>query len=591
MDMTFTPEQIAFREEVRAWIREAMPPEMRRRAENGANFEQSEILEWHKILYEKGWIAPHWPKEVGGTGWDITERFLFQEECVDANAPQLSPFGLSMVGPLLIQFGSDEQKQRFLPKILSGEEVWCQGYSEPNAGSDLASLQTTRRQGRRRLRPERPEDLDHLRAVRRLDLPAGAARAVRAGSRKASPSCSPTSRTRRASRSSPSSPRAARYAFSETWFKRRACASGKPRRSRGRRLGHGEGAARSRAHGHRRRRRVRPHAPARQADRRRDDGGQGPAARRRSLPTAHRKAPDASSGRRHAEPSYPGRRPGRARTGLRELGPQDRRHRGAAGDDGALHGRHGPQRPRLAPRRRGRVAPQWVSGSIMLHIPTYSDSRGRGRVRRCLRPLAVVLPVLCSLPIVASRADSLFPDPELSDELRSAIAVQGNLERGRVAYEPCAGCHLPDGGGRADGSFPQLAGQHASVIVKQLLDIRAGRRQNPLMLPYAQRLAGSHEIADVALYLSSLPVPPENGRGAGTQLELGESLYVSGCADLPWGARSRETQRSHHPRPGGSTLRLHAAPDPGHRCRAQTQCAPGDGGSCCGPTPTLNSRP
>jgi alkylation response protein AidB-like acyl-CoA dehydrogenase len=141
MDMSFTPEQTAFRDEVRAWIREAMPPEMRRRAENGANFEQSETLEWHKILYEKGWIAPHWPTEYGGTGWEITERFLFQEECVDANAPQLSPFGLSMVGPLLIQYGSDEQKQRFLPKILSGEEIWCQGYSEPNAGSDLASLQ------------------------------------------------------------------------------------------------------------------------------------------------------------------------------------------------------------------------------------------------------------------------------------------------------------------------------------------------------------------------------------------------------------------------------------------------------------------
>ena len=141
MDMTFTPEQIAFREEVRGWVREAMPPEMRRRADDGADFDQSEVVEWHKILYQKGWVAPHWPEEVGGTGWDITQRFIFQEECVAANAPALSPFGLSMVGPLLIQFGTDEQKQRYLPKILSGEEIWCQGYSEPNAGSDLASLQ------------------------------------------------------------------------------------------------------------------------------------------------------------------------------------------------------------------------------------------------------------------------------------------------------------------------------------------------------------------------------------------------------------------------------------------------------------------
>jgi len=141
MDLSFTPEQVRFREEVRAWIAEAMPPEMRRGAENGADFDQSEVMEWHKILYRKGWIAPHWPAEHGGTGWDITRRFIFQEECIRANAPQLSPFGLTMVGPLLIEFGSDEQKQRFLPKILSGEEVWCQGYSEPNAGSDLAGLQ------------------------------------------------------------------------------------------------------------------------------------------------------------------------------------------------------------------------------------------------------------------------------------------------------------------------------------------------------------------------------------------------------------------------------------------------------------------
>ena len=141
MDLSFTPEQIRFREDVRTWIREAMPPEMRHRAENGADFEQSEVMEWHKILYAKGWIAPHWPEEYGGTGWDITQRFIFQEESIAANAPSLSPFGLTMVGPLLIQFGTDEQKQRFLPKILSGEEVWCQGYSEPNAGSDLANLQ------------------------------------------------------------------------------------------------------------------------------------------------------------------------------------------------------------------------------------------------------------------------------------------------------------------------------------------------------------------------------------------------------------------------------------------------------------------
>jgi len=141
MDMSFTPEEIAFREEVRQWLQEAMPAAIRRKADNGGVFERAETAEWHKILYQKGWIAPNWPKECGGTGWDVTRRFIFGEELVRANAPELSPFGLGMVGPLLIQYGTDEQKQRFLPKILSGDEVWCQGYSEPNAGSDLASLQ------------------------------------------------------------------------------------------------------------------------------------------------------------------------------------------------------------------------------------------------------------------------------------------------------------------------------------------------------------------------------------------------------------------------------------------------------------------
>jgi len=141
MDMSFTPEQHAFREEVRSWIDEAMPPEMKKKAQDNAHFPHADTMAWHKILYAKGWIAPGWPKEVGGTGWDVAERFIFQEETVRANTPPLSPFGLSMVGPLIIEFGTDAQKQRFLPKILSGEEVWCQGYSEPNAGSDLASLQ------------------------------------------------------------------------------------------------------------------------------------------------------------------------------------------------------------------------------------------------------------------------------------------------------------------------------------------------------------------------------------------------------------------------------------------------------------------
>jgi len=140
MDMSFSPEDVAFRKEVRGWIAEAMPPALAEKAAVDGNFSHEESMQWHQILYQKGWIAPHWPKEVGGPGLDVTKRFILSEELELAGAPQLSPFGLHMVGPLLIQFGNDAQKERFLPKILAGEEVWCQGYSEPNAGSDLASL-------------------------------------------------------------------------------------------------------------------------------------------------------------------------------------------------------------------------------------------------------------------------------------------------------------------------------------------------------------------------------------------------------------------------------------------------------------------
>ena len=142
MDLSFSPEHLAFREEVRAFIANAMPDHLREIAAVDGHFSHQNIMEWHRILYQKGWVAPHWPVEHGGPGLDVTSRFILTEELELAGAPTLSPFGLSMVGPLLIQFGSDAQKARFLPKILSGEEVWCQGYSEPNAGSDLASLKT-----------------------------------------------------------------------------------------------------------------------------------------------------------------------------------------------------------------------------------------------------------------------------------------------------------------------------------------------------------------------------------------------------------------------------------------------------------------
>ncbi|MEP7126979.1 MAG: acyl-CoA dehydrogenase family protein [Byssovorax sp.] len=142
MDLSFSPEHLAFREEVRAFLRSALPPHLREKAAVDGNFDHHEIMEWHKILFERGWVAPNWPVEHGGPGLDITQRFILTEELELSGAPTLSVFGLSMVGPLLIQFGTPAQQKRFLPRIAAGDEVWCQGYSEPNAGSDLASLKT-----------------------------------------------------------------------------------------------------------------------------------------------------------------------------------------------------------------------------------------------------------------------------------------------------------------------------------------------------------------------------------------------------------------------------------------------------------------
>src|SRR5690349_8081599 len=133
MDLSFSRDEEDFRNEVQTFLRDAMPPAIRAKAEVDGQFEHDEVMEWHRVLYRKGWVAPHWPKEFGGPGWDAARRFIFNDEVQLAAAPLLSPFGLSMVGPLLLQFGSDAQKKRFLPPILSGDEVWCQGYSEPGS--------------------------------------------------------------------------------------------------------------------------------------------------------------------------------------------------------------------------------------------------------------------------------------------------------------------------------------------------------------------------------------------------------------------------------------------------------------------------
>lgn len=142
MDLNFTPEEQAFRREVRQFIDENLPDDIREKTRGGERLERDDILRWHQILYRKGWVAPDWPKEFGGTGWNAVQRHIFDEECADAGTPISLPFGLKMVAPVIMAFGSAEQKKYFLPQILSGEHWWCQGYSEPGAGSDLASLKT-----------------------------------------------------------------------------------------------------------------------------------------------------------------------------------------------------------------------------------------------------------------------------------------------------------------------------------------------------------------------------------------------------------------------------------------------------------------
>jgi alkylation response protein AidB-like acyl-CoA dehydrogenase len=142
MDLNFTPAENAFREEVRAFVERNLPAGTRHAVLNGHHLTREPTVEWHRILYRQGWGAPGWPVEYGGTGWGSVEQFIFEEECAAAGAPGLMPFGLKMVGPVLMAFGTDAQKRRFLPRIVSAEDWWCQGYSEPGSGSDLASLKT-----------------------------------------------------------------------------------------------------------------------------------------------------------------------------------------------------------------------------------------------------------------------------------------------------------------------------------------------------------------------------------------------------------------------------------------------------------------
>ncbi|MEP6678478.1 MAG: acyl-CoA dehydrogenase family protein [Betaproteobacteria bacterium] len=143
MNLDYSADERAFRDAVRVWLRTNLPPAMRDKVVRYAELTRDDLLGWHRILAAKGWIAPAWPEQWGGTGWNVAQRYIFEEECGYAGAPPLVPFGLTMCAAVLLEFGTDAQKQRFLPRIYRGDDLWCQGYSEPNAGSDLASLRTS----------------------------------------------------------------------------------------------------------------------------------------------------------------------------------------------------------------------------------------------------------------------------------------------------------------------------------------------------------------------------------------------------------------------------------------------------------------
>ena len=141
MNLAFSEEDLAFRQEVRDFLAARLPDDIRERCGRGHILGSEDLIRWQKILNDQGWMAPNWPVEYGGTGWTLTQKYIGAQEFSSACAP-LPTFGITMLGPVLIAFGNDAQKARYLPRILNSDDVWCQGYSEPGAGSDLARLKT-----------------------------------------------------------------------------------------------------------------------------------------------------------------------------------------------------------------------------------------------------------------------------------------------------------------------------------------------------------------------------------------------------------------------------------------------------------------
>ena len=262
MDLRFTPKRS--RSATRC-ARSSRHCRIRRKMVEGHRLVKDDIVTWQRILNAKGWAVPHWPIEWGGTGWTPVQQYIFREEMQQAPAPEPLPFGASMVGPVIIAFGSEEQKRRFLPRIANLDDWWCQGFSEPGAGSDLASLKTARPARRRPLRRQRPEDLDHDGAIRRLDLLPGA---HRPGGEEAGGHLVPADRHEDAGHHGAADPDDRRRPRGQRGVLRRRAGAGREPRRRGEQgLGLRQIPARQRAHRHRPGRRLQGAHPAAQGDR------------------------------------------------------------------------------------------------------------------------------------------------------------------------------------------------------------------------------------------------------------------------------------------------------------------------------------
>ena len=142
MDLNYTAQDLEFRDTVRTYLEANLPKDLQHKVLNHKRLSREDLVRWHKIVAQQGWVGTGWPVEYGGTGWSAVQRHIWEEECASAGTPPILPFGVNMVAPVIMAFGNEAQKRHYLPRILSCEDWWCQGYSEPGSGSDLASLKT-----------------------------------------------------------------------------------------------------------------------------------------------------------------------------------------------------------------------------------------------------------------------------------------------------------------------------------------------------------------------------------------------------------------------------------------------------------------